>query len=298
MNEHQVPFCHREEEPEKSTLYIVGTPIGNLNDLSPRAINILKKVSFIACEDTRNTKKLLNFFSIKNKLISLNQHNIKQKTNHILAELKVEKSIAIVSDAGMPLISDPGELLVEEIKNNNFNAICIPGPCAALTALVSSGCSCSRFIFYGFLPRSNKAKLEILNDIYQSQYTSIIYESPKRIRKLLQDLERICGKSRKIFLSRELTKKYEQHLGNTIGEVLMYLERYEPKGEFTLVVSGNKISKMLTDDCLDIIKNDLNDLMKAGLSHSAASLYLSKKYNKPKKVIYNLIINKNLILER
>ena len=294
MNDHQIPFCHRKEEPEKSTLYIVGTPIGNLNDFSPRAINILKKVSLIACEDTRNTKKLLNFFNIKNKLICLNQYNIKDKINFIISELKIEKSIAIVSDAGMPLISDPGELLVKEIKRNNFDAICIPGPCAALTALVSSGCSCSRFIFYGFLPRSNKAKLEILNEICKSQYTSIIYESPKRIINLLQDLEKICGYSREISLLKELTKKYEQHLGNTIGEVLIHFDKFEPKGEFTLIVSGNKSLKILGDEDLTIIKDDLKDLIKAGLSHSSASLYLAKKYNKPKKVVYNLLINKNL----
>ena len=292
MHHPKISLCHRKEEPEKSVLYIVGTPIGNLGDFSPRAINILNNVSIIACEDTRNTKKLLNHFTIKNKLISVNQNNIKEKIKFLIGELKKEKSIAIVSDAGMPLISDPGELLVKEAKKNNFDAICIPGPCAALAALVSSGCSCSKFTFYGFLPRSKKAKLEILNNINKSEYTSILYESPKRIINLLKDLEKICGKFRKVSLTKELTKIYEQHLGNSIDEVLKYFEECEPKGEFTLVIEGNEKKDIVEHNQLAIIKKDLEDLIEAGLSHSIASSYLSKKYNQPRNLVYNLIINK------
>lgn len=291
MNHPRLSFCHRKEEPEKSVLYLVGTPIGNLKDFSPRAINILKNVSFIACEDTRNTKKLLNYFTIKNKLISVHQNNIKEKIKFLIGELKNEKSIAIVSDAGMPLISDPGELLVKEAKRNNFDTICIPGPCAALAALVSSGCSCSRFTFYGFLPRSQKAKIEILNHINKSKYTSIIYESPKRIIRLLKDLEKICGKHRKVSLTKELTKKYEQHIGHSIDEVLKHFEECEPKGEFTLVVEGNEKQDIVQDDHLAIIKKELQDLIEVGLSHSIASSYLSKRYNQPKNLVYNLLTN-------
>ena len=288
MLKSQLSFCHREEEPEKRVLYIVGTPIGNLNDFSPRAINILKKVSLIACEDTRTTKKLLNFFNIKNKLISLNQHNIISKLEYLLSELRSQKSIAIVSDAGMPLISDPGEQLVKHVKENNFEVICIPGPCAALTALVSSGFSCSRFVFYGFIPRNNKEKNVILKSIHLSKYSSIIYESPKRIIKLLNDLKAICGGDRNISLMRELTKRYEEHFGNNIDEVLSSLARNEPKGEFTLIISGNEKHQLMVEESLDMIKLDLKNLMKAGLSHSSATSYLSKKHNIPKNKIYSL----------
>ncbi len=290
MKETPHSFCHREVEPEKRVLYIVGTPIGNLQDMSNRAINILQKVSLIACEDTRHTKKLLNYFNIKNKLISLNQHNIQSKVDYLLKELKEEKSIAIVSDAGMPLISDPGELLVKYVKKNNFDVICIPGPCAALTALVCSGFSCSRFIFYGFMPKNNREKQVILQSINQNKYSSIIYESPKRIFKLLNELKNICGGQREISLTRELTKKYEQHFGNNIDEVLNDLKKSEPRGEFTLIVSGNKSSKLSIEKPLDMIKKELLDLMDAGLTHSSAANYLARKHNYPKNQIYNLKI--------
>tara|TARA_B100000212_G_scaffold342572_1_gene330737 strand:- start:6251 stop:7132 length:882 start_codon:yes stop_codon:yes gene_type:complete len=286
-------FCHREAEPEESILYIVGTPIGNLTDFSPRAINILKKVSLIACEDTRTTKKLLNYFNIKNRVISLNQHNIKEKVNYLISELRDDKSIALVSDAGMPLISDPGELLVREVIENNLEAICVPGPCAALTALVSSGCSCKRFTFYGFLPRSNKDKLEVLQNISFSENTSIIYESPKRIVSLLRDLKKVCNISRKIMLTKELTKKHEEHIGSTIDEVLIHFEKYEPKGEFTLIVSGKEKTNLVNEESSAIIKEDLKDLMAAGLSHSAAAGYLAKKYNQSKNKIYNSLFIQN-----
>ena len=144
---------HKNPEPESGVLYIVGTPIGNLNDLSPRALNILEKVSLIACEDTRQTKKIMSKFQLKNNLVSFNKNNSSSKIPKIISELNSGKSIALVSDAGMPSICDPGEDLVNNVKINNLETICIPGPSAALTALVSSGFAASRFIFEGFLPK-------------------------------------------------------------------------------------------------------------------------------------------------
>tara|TARA_Y100001978_G_scaffold121312_1_gene108246 strand:+ start:108 stop:983 length:876 start_codon:yes stop_codon:yes gene_type:complete len=289
MSEAHHLFCHRDEEPEKKVLYIVGTPIGNLLDLSPRAINILKNVSLICCEDTRNTKKLLNIFKIKNRLISLNQHNINSKIESILTKLKSGESIAIVSDAGMPLINDPGDKLVKSAKNNFLDVICIPGPCAALTALVCSGFPCSKFIFYGFIAKNKKDRREILENIKRSKYPSILYESPKRILKLLVDLKEICGGQREINLARELTKKFERHYGPNISEVLKSLSDIEPKGEFTLIVNGYEEKELSNLDALDNIKKDLLDLMKAGLSHSSAANYLAKKHNIAKNKIYSLI---------
>ena len=155
-------LSHRSQEPENSVLYIVGTPIGNLDDISLRAINILKNVDFIACEDTRQTKKLINKFGIPNKLISFHQHNSTSKIPFIIDSLKEQKSVALVSDAGMPSICDPGEDLVNHAKINKLEVICIPGPCAGLTALITSGFQSSRFIFEGFLHKKNKERSKIL----------------------------------------------------------------------------------------------------------------------------------------
>ena len=165
MNYLQKKFTQRESEPEKSTLYIVGTPIGNLNDITKRAINILSKVSLVACEDTRNTKKLMQYLKISNKLTSFNEHNAKSKISHLLSELKKGNAIALVSDAGMPLISDPGEFLVKMVRKENFEVITIPGACAALAALVCSGLSTSRFIFYGFIPKSGEERSKLIMSI-------------------------------------------------------------------------------------------------------------------------------------
>ena len=162
-------LSHRSQEPESSTLYIVGTPIGNLNDISPRAINILKNVSLIACEDTRQTRKIMNKFQIFNSLISFNKHNSLNKIPRIIEEMKGGKSIALVSDAGMPGICDPGEDIVKAAKNNEFDVICIPGPCAAITALVSSGISSSSFVFEGFLPKKKNDREKILFEISKNK---------------------------------------------------------------------------------------------------------------------------------
>ena len=295
MSNLQDPLSHRKSEPEGSVLYVLGTPIGNLNDLSKRAINILSKVSLIACEDTRNTKQLMNYLRIKNRLVSFNDHNAKKKLSYIICELKKGNSIALVSDAGMPLISDPGEILVREAKKESIDIITIPGPCAAITALVCSGLSSSSFTFYGFLPKSGKEREKILNSIKISKHTSIIYESPKRLIKLLQELRSICGGNRNISLSRELTKKFEEHIGNDIDNVLNFFLDKEPRGEFTLIISAYESSDENQESDYKILKRELIELIEAGLSHSAASIYLSKKYHKSKNKIYKLLLQDNVV---
>ena len=181
-------LSYRREEPERAVLYIVGTPIGNLEDISFRALNILKKVSLIACEDTRNTAKLLKQYNISNKLISFHKYSAQDKFNFLISKLISGSSIALVSDAGMPSISDPGNLLVRKVKENNLDVICIPGACAAITALVSSGIDSSEFSFYGFLPKSTKERNIKIRQILESPITAIIYESPKRIIRLLNEI--------------------------------------------------------------------------------------------------------------
>jgi len=280
-------LSHRKAEPENGILYIVGTPIGNLNDISLRAIHILKNVSLVACEDTRQTKKLMNKFNISNKLISFNKYNSSQKTPKIVKDLKEGKSIAIVSDAGMPGICDPGEDIARSVKSEGIEIICVPGACAAITALVSSGLPSSSFIFEGFLPKKRIDREKILFEISKNEKTTIIYESPKRLNKLLQELLELCGGEREIVVARELTKKFEEHVGDNINNVIEFFRDKDIIGEITVVIKG--IKKRDFNPNKAIIKKDLNDLIDAGLSLSAASKYLAKKNGLNKSDVYNLI---------
>ena len=279
---------HKNQEPESGFLYIVGTPIGNLNDLSSRALNILKNVSLIACQDTRQTKKIMSKFEFTNNLISFNKYNSFNKIPRIINELKAGKSVALVSDAGMPSICDPGEDLIREVISNRLNLICIPGPCAALTALVSSGLPSSKFIFEGFLPKKKQERDNQLLEISKNNKTTILFESPHRLKKLLNELKNFCGGEREIQVFRELTKKFEEHIGKNINDVLEFFEDKEILGEITIVIKGiNKTKSNSEFDKLEL-KKELDALINAGLSLSAASRYLAKKNKIPKNTIYNL----------
>ena len=280
-------LSHRKEEPEKGVLYIVGTPIGNLNDISQRALNILKNVDLVACEDTRQTKKIMNKFNISNKLISFNKHNSLIKIPKIIKDLKEGKSIAIVSDAGMPGICDPGEDIARSVKYEGIDLICVPGACAALTALVSSGLPSSSFVFEGFLPKKQSDREKILLEISKNLKTTIIYESPKRLKKLLKELFDFCGGDREIIVARELTKKFEEHVGNNINDVMDFFKKRDVIGEITIVIKGKKKETDLEFNSSELRK-DLKELVKAGLSLSAASKYLAKKNGFKKSEIYNL----------
>ena len=280
-------LSHRKEEPEEGILYLVGTPIGNLNDMSPRAINILTNVSLIACEDTRQTRKIMNKFSISNNLVSFNKENSLKKIPNLINDLKAGKSIALVSDAGMPGICDPGENLVRQVKSLGYDVICIPGACAAITALVSSGMPSSKFIFEGFLPKKKVDREKILFEISKNEKTTIVYESPHRLKKLLRELLDFCGGEREILVARELTKKFEEHVVNRIDSTIDFFKDKEVIGEITIVIRGIHKDKNEEINKLDL-KKDLNELTNAGLSLSAASKYLAKKYGIKKNIIYNL----------
>ncbi len=281
------PSSHRSPEPESGVLYLVGTPIGNLNDISTRALNILKNVSLIACEDTRQTKKIMSRFEISNKMISFNKHNSLNKIPKIINNLKEGQSVAIVSDAGMPSICDPGEDLVRNAKLNSIDIVCVPGPCAAITALISSGYSASRFVFEGFLPKKKIERERILKEISMNEKTTIIFESPHRLNQLLNELKEYCGGDREVNISRELTKKFEEHISNNLDNVITLLKGKEVIGEITVVLQGierNKIPEINES----IVKKELHELINAGLSLSSASKYLAKKKNLSKNIIYNL----------
>ena len=279
---------HKNEEPESSILYIVGTPIGNLNDISYRALNVLRKVSLIACEDTRQTKKIMNKFEFKNKLISFNKNNSSRKIPQLIDDLESGKSIALVSDAGLPSICDPGEDLIKNAKLRGFNILCIPGPCAALTALVSSGFPSSKFTFEGFLPKKNSERDELLLKLSKNEETLIIFESPRRVKKLLNEIKKYFGGDREMLVFRELTKKFEEHIGDNVDEIINYFLDKEVLGEITLVIKGKKKSKQNSEFNKFDLKREMDDLIKAGLSLSQASKYLAKKNNLTKNILYNL----------
>ena len=280
-------LSHKNPEPESKVLYIVSTPIGNLEDISLRALNILKNVSFIACEDTRQTKKIMSKFQFSNKLISFNKDNSFSKIPRIINDLNSGESIALVSDAGMPGICDPGEDLIKAVRLNGTNIISVPGPCAPLTALVSSGFPSSKFVFEGFLPKKKSEREKILSLINENEKTTILFESPHRLIKLLNELKSFCGGDREIKIARELTKKFEEHIGNNIDEVLYQLNSKDIMGEFTIVIKG--VNKKKNSKFENIkLKKELSELIKAGLSLSSASRYLAKKNNISKNLIYNL----------
>ena len=279
---------HKNQEPESGVLYIVGTPIGNLNDVSIRALNILKKVSLVACEDTRQTKKIMNKYEFSNKLTSFNKNNSHFKTSLLINELNSGKSVALVSDAGMPSICDPGEELVKDATSTGINVICIPGPCAAITALVSSGLPSSKFIFEGFLPKKKSEREKILFQISKNDKTTILFESPHRLKKSLIELKKFLGGDREVKVSRELTKKFEEHIGKNLNEVIDYFQGKDVLGEFTIVIKGEDKKKNVLGFSQIELRKELNDLINAGLSLSQASKYLAKKNNISKSLIYNM----------
>ena len=279
---------HKRKEPESSVLYIVGTPIGNLNDISYRALNIFKNVSLIACEDTRQTKKIMSKFQFSNNLICFNKYNSKKRIPKIIDDLNSGKSIALVSDAGMPSICDPGEDLIKEARSKSINIVCIPGPCAAITALVASGFSSSKFIFEGFPPKKKSEREKLLSKICEYEKTTILFESPHRLKNLLSELKKYCGGEREILVLRELTKIFEEHIGNNLEEVNKYFERRDVIGEFTIVIKGiNKLRQQENFNKSEL-KKELYDLVNAGLNLTVASKYLAKKNNLKKSMIYDM----------
>ncbi|MFD1032902.1 16S rRNA (cytidine(1402)-2'-O)-methyltransferase [Metaplanococcus flavidus] len=222
-----------------ATLYLVATPIGNLEDITVRALRILKEVDIIAAEDTRNTKKLCNYFDIQTKLVSYHEHNQESGGYKILAHLEEGRSVALVSDAGMPCISDPGEDVVKRVIEAGFSVVPIPGANAALSALIASGIAPQPFQFYGFLSRSKKERQAELEQLSQNRETLIFYEAPHRLKECLKSIQKNFGNERRIVLAREVTKKFEEFLRGTVEEAVAWADANEVRGEFCLVIEGN-----------------------------------------------------------
>ena len=221
-----------------SKLYIVGTPIGNLGDLSPRAGQVLAAVDFIAAEDTRVSVKLLNHLGIKKPMVSYYQHNLRERGEQILGRIAAGESCAIITDAGMPCISDPGEDLVRLCHDRGVPMEVVPGPSAAIAALAASGIATGRFAFEGFLSTSAKSRREHLAQVARDPRTLIFYEAPHKLRTTLRDMAEVFGSDRPVTLARELTKLHEEVVRTTFAGALALYAQREPKGEFVLVVAG------------------------------------------------------------
>ncbi len=220
------------------TLYLVATPIGNLSDFSPRAIETLENADFIAAEDTRVSVKLLNHFDIKKPLVSYHEHNHVTAGQTILARLLGGESCALVTDAGTPAISDPGQDLVKLCAENNVEVLAIPGCCAAISALAVSGLPTGRFTFEGFLTVNKKSRREHLDSLKNEQRTMVFHEAPHKLRTTLDDLAAAFGEDRRVALCREMTKLHEETQRCTLGEAVAYYKENSPKGEYVLVVAG------------------------------------------------------------
>jgi len=218
-------------------LFVVPTPVGNLEDLTLRAIRVMKECDFILCEDTRVSVRLLHHLEFSKQLVAFHQHNEHHKLDHIIERIQQSQSVALISDAGTPGISDPGFLLVRACIQNNIPVECLPGPTAFVPALVNSGLPTDKFIFEGFLPQK-KGRETQLKRIAENPFTSVLYESPHRIVKCLEQLIKFCGEDRQCSISREISKKFEETRRGTLVELLAHFSTHEPKGEFVIVLNS------------------------------------------------------------
>ncbi|HKL43288.1 MAG TPA: 16S rRNA (cytidine(1402)-2'-O)-methyltransferase [Clostridia bacterium] len=264
-------------------LYICGTPIGNLEDMSFRVIRILKEVSIIYAEDTRHTIKLLNYFEIDNKLKSYHKHNKKTAGLEIIKQLENGKQMALVSDAGMPGISDPGSDLINLCIERDIDFEVIPGPTAFVLGLIQSGMSTERFAFEGFLDRKKSLKEEQLEKIKSDNRTLVFYESPHRLKKTLKSMLKVLG-NRKISISREITKKFEEVIRLHLSEALDYYEENDPRGEYVLTVEGNLEEEIIEYNMP--IKDHIIAVMAEGKSKKEAIKSVAKLRNINKNVVY------------
>ena len=272
---------------QEGILYLVATPIGNLDDITLRAINTLKEVDLIAAEDTRHTLKLLNHLEISKPMISYHRHNEEFRCEYLIKELKEGKNIALVSDAGTPGISDPGEEIVKECIKEKVKIVPIPGACAMVNALICSGIDTKEFCFYGFLPLNKKNRKEKLEEIKDINKTVILYEAPHKIKNTLEDLEKILDMDRKIVLAREITKIHEEFIRGNIDEVLSKVDNL--KGEMVLIIEGNHKEK--ENELCDLpVEEHYKYYEKQGLDKKEIIKKIAKDRNVNKTEIYKLFI--------
>ena len=269
------------------TLHLVATPIGNLGDISYRAVDTLESVDFIAAEDTRVTIKLLNHLDIKKPLVSYYEHNSKYSGEKIISRILDGENCALVTDAGMPGISDPGQDLIRLCVQSGINLSVIPGPCAAVSALVLSGFSASRFTFEGFLSTARKSRFEHLEMLKDEKRDMIFYEAPHKLLRTLKDMAETFGADRKVSISREMTKVFEETLRFSLADACDYFEKNKPRGEFVLVIEGvNLLNKPALEDAAQIAK----EYIKSGLSVKDSVKAAALETNVSKNMLYDVIV--------
>lgn len=293
LNRANVPInsqtTDQSEDREIGKLYLVGTPIGNLDDMTMRAIKTLQAVDLIAAEDTRHTGKLLHHFQISAPQISYHEHNSQSRTPELVAMMQEGKAIALVTDAGMPGISDPGYELVCACVAAEIEIVPIPGVSAGITALTASGLPTQQFVFEGFLPTDNQARQSRLEKLQIEFRTIILYEAPHRLLRTLQDLLNCLSSDRQVVIARELTKLHEEFWRGDLAEAIAHYRDRVPKGEFTLVLAGASSSQTVWTEAQ--LQTELEALIAEGMSRSQASRHLAEVTKLPRRQLYQLALN-------
>ncbi len=274
--------------PKKGKLYLCPTPIGNLGDITKRTLEVLENADLIAAEDTRVTLKLLNSYGIKKTLTSYYEHNKREKGRFLLKKLLAGENIALVTDAGMPGISDPGEDIVKQCRENRIEIEALPGPCAFVTALVASGMPAGRFTFEGFLSTNKKSRTEHLESLKGEMRTMIFYEAPHKLPYTLRDMANTFGGDRDVVIAREITKKHEEYLKMTLSEAIEHFENTAPKGEFVLIVAGDKEKPRQESgpDAETLIRACISE----GIKGKSAAKIVSETLKIPKNQAYALYL--------
>lgn len=274
-------------------LYLCATPIGNLGDMTPRVIETLQFADIIAAEDTRNSIKLLNHFNINTPMTSYHEFNKVEKAHTLIGKLKEGQNIALITDAGTPAISDPGEVLVKMCQEEGITVTSLPGPSALIVALTLSGLSTRRFCFEGFLPPDKKDHKQILEDLVDESRTIILYEAPHRLKTTLSELYKTLG-NRKITLCRELTKKFESIMPMTLEDAIAYYNDNEPRGEYVLVIEGKSFKEQIEERQLTFAEMSIEDHMKMyedkGIDRKEAMKLVAKDRGVSKRDIYNALL--------
>ncbi len=268
------------------TLYVVATPIGNLEDLTFRAVRTLKEADVIACEDTRHTRVLLDRYAIRTPLVSYHEHNEQRRAPELVTRLAAGESVALVSDAGTPVLSDPGYTVVRQAIHAGISVVPIPGPSAITAALVVSGLPSDRFLFCGFLPRKSSERRRFLAEVAPLPWTLVLFEAPHRIQSALADLHAILG-NRELALVRELTKRFEEMLRGPVAEILERVHASPPRGELTIVIEGAKPIPREEPSDLAV---PLRQLLAEGRSPREAARLIADRYRVPKRTAYQLAL--------
>lgn len=281
-------------EHEAGMLYLCATPIGNLSDITERVKETLQNVDIIAAEDTRCSLKLLNHLGIKAQLVSYHEHNKYDRAKDLIAKMQSGEDVALITDAGTPAISDPGEVLTKMCYDTGIRVTSLPGPCALVTALSLSGLSARRFVFEGFLPADKKDRQNVLCDLEKEIRTIIIYESPHHLKKTIDDLYEVLG-DRDAAICRELTKKFEEVMRVGLSEAKAYYNEHEPRGEYVLVITGKRRETVEKERVADLLAMDIKDHMAfyeaRGIDHKEAMKMTASDRGIPKREVYRMLLD-------